>query len=32
VTGEGAKRVAHVRFDSGGLKKLLIKVAPITKI
>ena len=32
VTGEGAKRVAHVRFDSGGLKKLLIKVAPIAKI
>jgi DNA helicase-2/ATP-dependent DNA helicase PcrA len=32
VTGEGAKRVAHVRFDSGGLKKLLIKVAPIQKL
>jgi DNA helicase-2/ATP-dependent DNA helicase PcrA len=32
VTGEGAKRVAHVRFDSGGVKKLLIKVAPIAKI
>ncbi|MDN3311552.1 3'-5' exonuclease [Microbacterium oryzae] len=32
VTGEGAKRVAHVRFDTVGAKKLLIKVAPITKI
>ncbi|MEW1834630.1 UvrD-helicase domain-containing protein [Microbacterium sp. NPDC079995] len=32
VTGEGAKRVAHVRFDSAGPKKLLIKVAPITKL
>ena len=32
VTGEGAKRVAHVRFDSAGAKKLLIKIAPIEKI
>ena len=32
VTGEGAKRVAHVRFDTAGAKKLLIKVAPIEKI
>ena len=32
VTGEGAKRVAHVRFDTAGLKKLLIKIAPIAKI
>ena len=32
VTGEGAKRIAHVRFDSAGLKKLLIKIAPIEKI
>lgn len=32
VTGEGAKRVAHVRFDSVGPKKLLIKIAPITKL
>jgi DNA helicase-2/ATP-dependent DNA helicase PcrA len=32
VTGEGAKRVAHVRFDSAGPKKLLIKIAPIEKI
>ncbi|GAA1687642.1 DNA helicase PcrA [Microbacterium sediminicola] len=32
VTGEGAKRVAHVRFDDGATKKLLIKIAPITKL
>ncbi|TDN87516.1 UvrD-helicase domain-containing protein [Microbacterium sp. BK668] len=32
VTGEGAKRVAHVRFDSAGPKKLLIKIAPIEKL
>ncbi|CAH0125296.1 UvrD-helicase domain-containing protein [Microbacterium sp. Bi121] len=32
VTGEGAKRIAHVRFDSAGLKKLLIKIAPIEKL
>ncbi|MEV7692367.1 UvrD-helicase domain-containing protein [Microbacterium sp. NPDC089189] len=32
VTGEGAKRIAHVRFDSAGAKKLLIKIAPIEKI
>ncbi len=32
VTGEGAKRVAHVRFDKVGAKKLLIKIAPIQKI
>jgi DNA helicase-2/ATP-dependent DNA helicase PcrA len=32
VTGEGAKRVAHVRFDTAGAKKLLIKIAPIEKI
>ncbi|MCB1298781.1 MAG: ATP-binding domain-containing protein, partial [Microthrixaceae bacterium] len=32
VTGEGAKRVAHVRFDTAGAKKLLIKIAPIAKI
>lgn len=32
VTGEGAKRIAHVRFDSAGAKKLLIKIAPITKL
>lgn len=32
VTGEGAKRIAHVRFDSAGPKKLLIKIAPIVKL
>ncbi|WOF22188.1 3'-5' exonuclease [Microbacterium betulae] len=32
VTGDGAKRIAHVRFDTAGSKKLLIKVAPITKL
>ncbi|CAD5138369.1 ATP-dependent DNA helicase UvrD1 [Microbacterium sp. Nx66] len=32
VTGEGAKRIAHVRFDTAGQKKLLIKVAPIQKL
>ncbi|WP_144795878.1 ATP-dependent helicase [Microbacterium paludicola] len=32
VTGEGAKRIAHVRFDAAGLKKLLIKIAPIEKL
>lgn len=32
VTGEGAKKVAHVSFDTAGAKKLLIKIAPIEKI
>ena len=32
VTGEGSKRIAHVRFDNFGDKKLLIKIAPIAKI
>ncbi|MGW8481818.1 ATP-dependent helicase [Microbacterium sp. NPDC055903] len=32
VTGEGAKRIAHVRFDAAGMKKLLIKIAPIEKL
>ena len=32
VTGEGAKSVAHVKFDSAGAKKLLIKIAPIEKL
>ncbi|HET8926398.1 MAG TPA: UvrD-helicase domain-containing protein [Microbacterium sp.] len=32
ITGEGAKRVAHVRFDAGGAKKLLVKIAPIEKV
>ncbi|UWF77938.1 MULTISPECIES: ATP-dependent helicase [Microbacterium] len=32
VTGDGAKRIAHVRFDTAGQKKLLIKIAPIVKL
>src|SRR6478735_3956903 len=32
VTGEGAKRIAHVRFEKAGAKKLLIKIAPIEKL
>ncbi|MDE0547459.1 ATP-dependent helicase [Microbacterium sp. C7(2022)] len=32
ITGEGAKRIAHVRFDSAGPKKLLVKIAPIEKL
>jgi DNA helicase-2/ATP-dependent DNA helicase PcrA len=32
VTGIDNKRVAHVRFDTLGAKKLLIKIAPIEKI
>lgn len=32
VTGEGAKRVAHVHFEHAGTKKLLIKIAPIEKL
>ncbi|GAB6858944.1 ATP-dependent helicase [Microbacterium xylanilyticum] len=32
ITGEGAKRIAHVRFDSAGQKKLLVKIAPIHKL
>ncbi|TQJ29617.1 ATP-dependent helicase [Microbacterium sp. SLBN-146] len=32
VTGEGAKRVAHVRFEKAGAKKLLVKIAPIEKL
>ncbi|GAA3930127.1 ATP-dependent helicase [Microbacterium soli] len=32
VTGEGAKRIAHVQFDTAGRKKLLIKIAPIVKL
>ena len=32
ITGEGAKRVAHVRFEAAGPKKLLIKIAPIQKL
>ena len=30
--GLGAKRIAHVRFDAAGQKKLLIKIAPIVKL
>jgi len=32
ITGEGPKRVAHVRFDTAGAKKLLVKIAPIEKL
>ena len=32
ITGEGSKRIAHVRFDNFGDKKLLIKIAPIAKL
>jgi DNA helicase-2/ATP-dependent DNA helicase PcrA len=32
VTGEGPKRVAEVAFDTAGRKRLLIKIAPISKI
>jgi len=32
VTGEGAKSVAEVQFDTAGRKRLLIKIAPIEKI
>ncbi|MBC9937274.1 MULTISPECIES: ATP-dependent helicase [unclassified Leucobacter] len=32
VTGVGTKRVAHVMFDSVGERKLLVKLAPITKV
>jgi DNA helicase-2/ATP-dependent DNA helicase PcrA len=32
VTGEGAKSIAEVQFDTAGRKRLLIKIAPIEKI
>ena len=32
VTGAGTKRIAEVAFDSAGRKRLLIKIAPITKL
>jgi DNA helicase II / ATP-dependent DNA helicase PcrA len=32
VTGEGAKRIAEVSFDTSGRKRLLIKIAPISKL
>lgn len=31
VTGTGTKQIAHVTFESVGERKLLIKLAPITK-
>jgi DNA helicase-2/ATP-dependent DNA helicase PcrA len=32
VQGEGSKQVAEIHFGSNGTKRLLIKVAPITKL
>ncbi len=32
VSGQGPKQVAEVRFDSGTTKRLLTKMAPITKL
>ena len=32
VSGDGAKRIAEVDFDHSGRKRLLIKIAPITKL
>ncbi|TQM65705.1 ATP-dependent helicase [Klugiella xanthotipulae] len=32
VTGVGTKRIAHVDFEEVGPKKILIKIAPITKV
>lgn len=32
VTGAGTKRIAHVVFDTVGERKLLVKLAPITKV
>ena len=32
VSGEGAKRIAEVDFDTAGRKRLLIKIAPIAKV
>jgi len=32
VTGVGSKRIAHVDFDGVGRKKLLVKIAPISRI
>lgn len=32
VTGAGAKRIAEVRFEGAGRKRLLIKIAPIEKL
>ena len=30
--GEGPKQVAEVRFDQGGTKSLVVKIAPIEKL
>lgn len=32
TTGEGAKSVVHVRFDTVGVKRLLVKIAPVEAI
>ncbi|MGA0210954.1 MAG: hypothetical protein ACO3I5_03645, partial [Pontimonas sp.] len=32
VSGEGPKRIAEVDFDTAGRKRLLIKIAPISKL
>ena len=32
LTGAGTKRIAHVDFESVGERKLLVKLAPITKV
>jgi DNA helicase-2/ATP-dependent DNA helicase PcrA len=32
ISGVAAKRIAEVHFDTAGRKRLLIKVAPITKL
>jgi DNA helicase-2/ATP-dependent DNA helicase PcrA len=32
ISGVAAKRIAEVQFDTAGRKRLLIKVAPITKL
>ena len=32
MSGEGAKRIAEVKFETAGKKKLLVKIAPIEKL
>ena len=32
LSGEGPKRIAEVRFDAAGKKRLLVKIAPIEKL
>ena len=32
ITGNAAKRIAEVQFDTAGRKRLLVKVAPIVKL